>query len=128
VYVWDFAEGMQVFRCMWDAARALDPAAAQLDQGVRYTLCRPEPLRRLFADAALQHVQVEPLDITTTFSDFDDYWTPFLSGEGTAPGYVMSLSEKQRGRLRELIRAAMPIQADGSIALNARAWLARGTR
>lgn len=128
VYVWDFAEGMQVFRCMWDAARPIDPEAAQLDQGVRYTLCRPEPLRKLFAEGGLRHIDIQQLDIPTVFVDFDDYWTPFLSGEGTAPGYVMSLSEEHRSELRKRIRSAMPIRADGSIHLNARAWLARGMK
>jgi SAM-dependent methyltransferase len=128
VYVWDFAEGMQIFRCMWDAARALDPAAAQLDQGVRYTLCRPDRLRALFEGGGLAAIRLETLDLPTEFVDFDDYWTPFLSGEGTAPGYVMSLSEELRGRLRERIRAGMPVRSDGSIHLNARAWFVRGTK
>jgi ubiquinone/menaquinone biosynthesis C-methylase UbiE len=126
-YVWDFAEGMQVFRCLWDAARELDPAAEKMDQGVLYTLCRPEPLRNLLAQGGLGGIEVEPLDIPTVFADFDDYWSPFLSGQGTAPGYVMSLSEELRRRLRDRIRAAMPLRADGSIHLNARAWLVRGT-
>jgi SAM-dependent methyltransferase len=128
VYVWDFAEGMQIFRCMWDAARALDPAATELDQGVRYTLCRPDRLRELFAGAGLRDIVVHMLDIPTVFADFDDYWAPFLSGEGTAPGYVMSLSEELRGRLRERIRASMPAEPDGSIHLNARAWFVRGMK
>jgi SAM-dependent methyltransferase len=127
-YVWDFAKGMQIFRCMWDAARALDPAATELDQGVRYTLCRPDRLRDLFAGAGLHGVAVQEVDIPTVFADFDDYWTPFLSGEGTAPGYVMSLGEERRTELRERIRAAMPVRADGSIHLNARAWFVRGTK
>lgn len=128
VYVWDFAEGMQIFRCMWDAARALDPAAAELDQGVRYTLCHPDRLRDLFRSGRLADIRIETIDLPTAFANFDDYWTPFLSGEGTAPGYVMSLSEELRGRLRERIRAAMPVRPDGSIHLNARAWFVRGTK
>ena len=128
VYVWDFAEGMQVFRCMWDAARVLDPAAAALDQGVRYTLCHPDRLHDLFEQGGLAEIRLEALDVPTVFADFDDYWAPFLSGEGTAPGYVMSLSENLRAQLRERIRAAMPIRPDGSLHLNARAWLVRGRR
>jgi hypothetical protein len=128
VYVWDFAEGMQIFRCMWDAARALDPAAAELDQGVRYTLCHPDRLRALFHGGGLANIRIETIELPTVFADFDDYWTPFLSGEGTAPGYVMSLSEELRGRLRERIRAAMPVRPDGSIHLNAQAWFVRGTK
>ncbi|MGQ0543721.1 MAG: hypothetical protein ACT4P3_00095 [Betaproteobacteria bacterium] len=60
------------------------------------------------------------------FRDFDDFWTPFLGGQGPAPGYCMSLSEERRAALRERIRAALPIAADGSIPLIARAWAVRG--
>ena len=33
LYVWDYAEGMQLIRYFWDAAIALDPAALALDEG-----------------------------------------------------------------------------------------------
>jgi len=42
--VWDYADGMQYLRAFWDAATALDPAAAQHDEGTRFPLCAPEPL------------------------------------------------------------------------------------
>jgi hypothetical protein len=38
----------------------------------------------------------------------------------------MSLGEAERDRLRERIRARLPIASDGSIALTARAWAVRG--
>lgn len=52
-YVWDYAAGMQLVRYFWDAAVALDPAAARLDEGQRFPLCQPEPLRQLWRDAGL---------------------------------------------------------------------------
>jgi hypothetical protein len=71
---------------------------------------------------------VRLIDIPTTFRDFDDYWLPFLGGQGPAPGYAMSLSEEQRSLLQERLRATLPTDPDGSIALIARAWAARGVR
>jgi SAM-dependent methyltransferase len=47
-YVWDYADGMHLIRRFWDAATALDPAAGDLDEGIRFPLCRPEPLGELF--------------------------------------------------------------------------------
>jgi hypothetical protein len=38
----------------------------------------------------------------------------------------MSLSEERRAALRERVRSTLPIQADGSIRLIARAWAVRG--
>jgi len=127
-YVWDYAGKMQFMRHFWNAAAALDPAAAGLDEGRRFPLCNPGPLAELFEGAGLTSVEVRPIDIWTVFKDFDDYWSPFLGGQGPAPGYAMSLSEEGRTALRERIRAALPFALDGSIPLMARAWAVRGVR
>ena len=66
------------------------------------------------------------IDIPTVFSRFDDYWRPFLGGQGPAPAYAMSLGEAARARLKDRIRKRLPIGPDGQIALTARAWAARG--
>jgi len=82
-YVWDYAEGMAMMRYFWDAAATLDPAAAGLDEGHRFPLCRPEPLSELWADAGMDQVTVQAIEIPTVFADFDDYWRPFLGGQGS---------------------------------------------
>jgi SAM-dependent methyltransferase len=125
-YVWDYAGKMELMRFFWDAAAELDPGAARLDEGARFPLCRPDALESLFSGAGLEHAEVKPIDIATQFSDFDDYWRPFLGGQGPAPAYAMALDETARARLRDRIRARIPIAADGSISLTARAWAARG--
>jgi SAM-dependent methyltransferase len=127
-YVWDYAEGMQLMRRFWDAAVALDPAARELDEGRRFPLCRPEPLAALFRGAGLGGVAVLAVEVPTEFRDFDDFWAPFLGGQGPAPAYVMSLGEDRRAALRERIRSRLPLAADGSIHLTARAWAMRGSR
>ena len=128
VYVWDYAGKMQLMRHFWNAASALDPAAAELDEGRRFPLCQPEALRQLFRAAGLAQVEVRPIDIATDFRDFDDYWSPFLGGQGPAPSYTLSLSEERRAALRERIRAGLPSALDGSVPLVARAWAVRGVR
>jgi SAM-dependent methyltransferase len=126
-YVWDYAQGMEMMKRFWDAAADLDPDAVDLDEGRRFPLCRPEPLRQLWTDAGLDDVSVRPIAIPTVFADFDDYWRPFLGGQGPAPGYAMSLPAERRDALRDRLRATLPVGADGSIALTARAWAVRGT-
>jgi SAM-dependent methyltransferase len=127
-YVWDYAGQMQLLRFFWDAASALDPAAQALDQGQRFTLCQPEPLRQLFQTIELGKVEVSPITVPTVFHDFDDYWTPFLGGQGPAPFYVRSLAEAHRSALQDRLRAILPFEADGSLHLIARAWAVRGVR
>jgi hypothetical protein len=119
---------MELMRFFWDAAGQLDPDSAKLDEGVRFSLCRPEALEALFAGAGLDNVEVKPIDVPTPFADFDDYWQPFLGGQGPAPAYAMSLDETARTRLRALIRDRLPIAANGSISLTARAWAVRASK
>ncbi len=126
-YVWDYAGKMELMRYFWDATVELDPSAWNLDEGVWFPLCTPQSLGEMFVAGGLSNVVVTSIDIDTCFRSFDDYWTPFLGGQGPVPSYVMSLDEDARGRLRELIRKRLPIQSDGSILLMARAWVVRGT-
>jgi SAM-dependent methyltransferase len=126
-YVWDYAGGMELMRCFWDAAVELDRDAARLDEGIRFPLCTPDGLHAQFAAANFGDIGVTAIDIPTPFPSFEDYWKPFLGGQGPAPAYAMSLDESARLRLRERIRDRLPTQADGSIALTARAWAVRGT-
>lgn len=123
-YVWDYAGQMELLRVFWDAAIELDPAAAALDEGVRFPQCRPDALERLFSDARLNDVASAPLDQPTPFASFDDYWEPFLGGQGPAPTYVTSLAPPARTRLREHLRARLPV---GAFTLTARAWAVRGS-
>jgi SAM-dependent methyltransferase len=126
-YVWDYVGGMQLIRRFWDAAIALDPAAAEKVEALRFDTCRPEPLESLWRDTGLQHVEVRAVEVATIFRDFDDYWTPFLGGQGPAPSYAMALDESARARLRERLRHELQTESDGSIHLFARAWAVRGT-
>jgi SAM-dependent methyltransferase len=127
-YVWDYASGMEFMRRFWDAVVALDPAAASLDEGPRFAhICRPEALSHLFVNAGLRESETRAIDIPTHFRNFDDYWMPFLGGQGPAPSYVATLNEDQRIALRERLRETLPAD-DGTIRMTARAWAVRGRR
>ena len=126
-YVWDYAGGMAMMKHFWTAAADLDPGAANLDEGSRFPLCRPDPLRDLWVAAGLGEVSVHEIVVPTVFSGFDDFWTPFLGGQGPAPGYVASLPADHRDELRGLLRDRLQAEPDGSIQLSARAWAVRGS-
>ncbi len=125
-YVWDYAEKMELMRYFWDAAVELNPSATDLDQRRRFQICNPEPLKDLFNAAGLQQVVVTAIEVPTVFRDFTDYWSPFLGGQGPAPAYAMSLTEAERATLQALLHHRLPIRANGSIHLLARAWAVRG--
>jgi trans-aconitate methyltransferase len=121
LYVWDYAEGMEMMRHFWDIA-ALNPGASALDEGPRFPICHPDALRDLFVMAGFRDVETRAIDIPMIFADFDDYWTPFLGGTGPGPAYCMSLGEADRAALRDRLKGSLPTGRDGKIALTARAY------
>jgi SAM-dependent methyltransferase len=125
LYVWDYAGEMQMMRHFWDAAVATNPAAGDLDEARRFPIADLAALRGLFERAGMQHADTLAIDIPTVFANLDDYWRPFLGGTGPAPAYVQSLSEAARLELHEELRARLPAQPDGTIALIARALAIR---
>lgn len=128
LYVWDYAGEMQMMRHFWDAATELDPPASDLDEGARFSVCNMDRLRALFQDAGLSAIETRAIDVPTNFRDFEDFWSPFLGGTGTAPTYVASLSEAGRNALRERLRSRLPVSQYGAIRLIARANAVQGVR
>jgi SAM-dependent methyltransferase len=126
-YVWDYPGEMQLMRRFWDTAAELDPAAGPLREAALFDFCRPGPLQELFAGAGLADATVEAIVIPTVFAGFDDYWTPYLGGQGPAGAYTVSLDARQRDALREALRERLPRNDDGTIRLTARAWAVRST-
>ena len=128
VYVWDYADRMELIRRFWNAVVELNPAARKLDEGIRFPICNRDALTALFEDAGLEQVASRDIDVPTRFESFDDYWSPFLGGQGPAPGYAVGLESKQRSALRDRLQQSLPTAEDGSIALIARALAVRGVR
>jgi SAM-dependent methyltransferase len=122
VYVWDYAGKMDFLTNFWDVVSELDGKKSHLHEGKRFLDSNGERLTKLFKDAGFVETVITPIEIDTHFHDFDDYWKPFLGGQGPAPSYLMSLNESERNKLRNTLYARLPIQPDGSIPLVARAW------
>ena len=103
----------------------MTPSATPLT--LRFPICRPERLVEIFEQAGLSGVQSGSITVPTRFSDFHDYWSPFLRGQGPAPGYVAALTEVARARLEDQLMTAVPRSPDGAIHLTAKAWTVTGT-
>jgi SAM-dependent methyltransferase len=127
VYLWDYDGGIELISTFWEVAGSLDQAAPGLDEARRFAAFnRPDTMVRLFTAAGLDGVETRSIEIPTRFADFDDYWEPFLGGQGPAPAYLAGLDEDRRAAIREALRERLPAGPDGSIELRARAWAARG--
>jgi len=126
VYIWDYAEKMEFLNHFWDVVVELDPGASALHEGHRFPDSNAEQLVDTFNHVGLLEVEAAPLEIATHFNDFDDYWKPFLGGQGPAPTYVSKLEDSEKTHLRETLKQRLPVEQDGSIVLYARAWAAKG--
>jgi SAM-dependent methyltransferase len=124
--VWDYGEGMEMLRVFWDEAVALEPASAAKDER-NMPFCRRGELAALWREQGMQDVVEEGLIVETRFASFDDFWTPFLEGQGPAGAYVVSLSAEDREALRLRLRGRLlDAGPDKPIVLHARAWAVRG--
>jgi SAM-dependent methyltransferase len=124
-YVWDYADGMLFLRIFWEAAQELDAEATGLNEGQRFSLCRPDALTNLWQGAGFERVETKALEIDMPFPDFDSYWAPFLGGTGPAPAYVSTLQPAAREQLRLRLKQRLA-PAGGTLRLPARAWAVRG--
>lgn len=125
-YVWDYAGRMEYLRVFWDEAVAMDPGALEMDEGVRFPMCRRDALESIFRDVGMREVKSDAVEIPIRFETFSGYWQPFLGGTGPAPSYVASLSAERRAQLRGRLERRLPVGPEGVIALVGRAWAVRG--
>jgi len=126
VYIWDYAGKMEFLNHFWDVVVELNPGAAHLHEGRRFPDSNATHLIKIFNSAGLSKIEAVPLEIVTGFTDFNDYWEPFLGGQGPAPTFVSNLNDAERNQLRQRLVQWLPVNADGSIRLSARAWAAKG--
>jgi SAM-dependent methyltransferase len=122
-YVWDYpGGGIEFMHAFWMAAVALDPSASDLTEDRRFPFCTREGLAELAQHAGLGNAEITAIESQSVFKDFEDYWRPFTLGAGPAPGYCVKLAPEARERLRRSLSDSLPRRADGSIALDTRAW------
>jgi ubiquinone/menaquinone biosynthesis C-methylase UbiE len=126
VYVWDYAGTMDFLRHFWDSAVELKPEASNFHESRRFHNSNADELKRLFENSGFVDIETMPINIATHFREFEDYWNPFLGGQGPAASFLLSLSETEKNKLRKSLKAKLTTQPDGSIFMMARAWAAKG--
>jgi SAM-dependent methyltransferase len=124
--VWDYGDGMEMLRVFWDEAVALDPSAESRHER-HMPLSRTGELAALWRQHGLVDVTEVPLVIALAFKSFDDFWVPFLRGQGPAGAYLASLPETRQVALGERLKERLEKKAPGSFTLQARAWAVKGT-
>ncbi len=124
--VWDYGDGMEMLRRFWDAVVALDPAEARVDER-NMPFCRKGQLAGLWRESGFEEVTESELVIEMQFNSFEDYWQPFLNGQGPAGAYIARLGPDRRSELERRLRATVEGRGPGGpFTLKARAWAVKG--
>jgi SAM-dependent methyltransferase len=125
--VWDYSDGMKMLRVFFDEAIALDPAIEPEDEA-HMPLSKRGELAALWTAAGMENVTETSLEITMHFESFDDYWQPFLLGQGPAGAYAAKLTKDRQAALAERLRKRLIGDSpDHPFDLQARAWAVKGT-
>jgi len=124
--VWDYAGGMTLLRRFWDAAVALEPAAAVHDEGQSMGMSTPPRLRELWTSVGLEEVDVSGKVVSAAYEDFEDLWRGLEGGVGPAGAWTTSRAPAARLELKDELRRRLEV-ADGPFDLSARAWVVTGT-
>ena len=117
-YVWDFAAQRGVnspIRFGLNQIGAKPPPVPGTEDS------RLEALSLLFSGGGLKDIATRTIDVSMSFPDFNTFWrsqTPSFSPTGKM---IAALSETDRAKLIESVRARLPAGPDGSITHSARA-------
>jgi SAM-dependent methyltransferase len=117
-YVWDLAAELGPTSLIRSALKRIG-APFPLAPGSEDT--RLEALAVLFARAGLKDIATRTISVTTTFADFDEFWRTQTPGYSPIGKAVAALSESDRRKLIELLRASLAAGRDDSVAFSARA-------
>lgn len=122
--------------CMWgveevDMFAAIDRTASivaptsQLQEPPRYR--NAQQLHDLLNDAGLTNLKTGELDVTTPYTDYEDFWQALSRRVGPAGAWLHGLDEDQRARARDELHRQLG-SPSGPFELKGRAYGARGDR
>lgn len=128
--MWDFVGGFGFVRAFADSVAVAQPGGEEFR--ARYfgdSVGSPGRLAALFEAAGLHEVQEQDIAIRQHFADFEDWWSPWLTGQGVAGAFVATLDPARRAEVAALARRTyLAGGPDGPRSFVAVARLATGRR
>jgi ubiquinone/menaquinone biosynthesis C-methylase UbiE len=121
-YVWDFA-GRRTPNALGAIARQFGlevPPVPGTEDSPR------DALDSLFARAGLRDIATTSIDIEISFPNLKEFWSAQTPSFSPLTKLISTLPEVKRSEFLDLVRDALPVRPDGSIAYPARAHAVRG--
>jgi SAM-dependent methyltransferase len=124
--LWASGTGNERNRNFWEAAMAIDPTAREKRETEK-DYGRRGRLTALWTECGLKQVEEDYLSVSLEFGSFEEFWLPYLEGQGHAAAYVKSLSPDQQQSLRSrLYRNIFGAKAEGPFTLRAQVVAVQG--
>jgi len=120
--VWDHAGGRGPLSPFWRGVQAVSPPNQETGEG-HLPGAREGELVRLFREAGLRDVVGAEATVTQRYASFEDWWTPYTLGVGTAGDHLARLSPAARKELEAVCRRLLP---PAPFEIEATAWVALG--
>jgi hypothetical protein len=109
---------------LWDTASAL---GFDRSRSLFRPLNTAGEMAAMWREAGLRDVVEDTITTRFEFANFDDYWTPFLSGDGPPGQMVMGLSPDQRTKMEQQVRHVfLSGRPDGPRSFIGAAWICKG--
>ncbi|MDE2592827.1 MAG: class I SAM-dependent methyltransferase [Burkholderiales bacterium] len=121
-YAWDMYGGGFPYEALQAEIRAM---GIPLPTPPSPEASRVDVMQALWAGAGLTHIETREITVQRTFQDFDDYWTT-IQGGPSAAAKLAAMSPEDLARLKAVMQARLPSDADGRITYSARAHAVKG--
>jgi len=124
--VWASGEKNEREQAFWGAAMAVDPTAGARRE-VEGKFSKAGRLSALWNECGLKEIEETELNVSANFASFEDFWLPYLEGQGHGGSYVKSLPRDLQETLRERVRQnILGKKAEGAFSLKAQAVAVHG--
>jgi trans-aconitate methyltransferase len=127
-FVWDYAGHYQPMRHFWDAAKDIFDDAHKFDAGTTFSICTRENLVRLFERLNVSRIRFSNIERIATFRNFEDYWLPIASAQGSVAEFLSTLDPEEKNNLKTRLKHRLPIAFNGEIKLILSALGIEGTK
>jgi ubiquinone/menaquinone biosynthesis C-methylase UbiE len=117
-YVWDFAAELSP---SWPLRFGMRKMGADVPQVPGTKDSNLGALHLLFERAGLEEITTKTIEVGVPFPDFDDFWRTQTLIHGPITKMIAALTHRDQARLKEAVRAALPLRPDGRIEYSARA-------
>lgn len=117
-YVWDFVSELSPSGPLRRGMRQLGADVPQLPGTAHSSL---GALDALFEQAGLERRATRTIEVTLPYPDFDDFWQAQTPSYSPTTKVIATMTNGERARLMETVRAGLPVRPDGSIEYFARA-------